>query len=65
MAKTSTSTTPDSLIDVLAEQVAREEAMLEQIREAHCRGDAENVMKLLKEFFTGSVANKQDHDRQS
>jgi regulator of protease activity HflC (stomatin/prohibitin superfamily) len=46
---------PESLIDVLSEQVAREEAMLDRIREAHGRKDAKLVMKLLGEFFAYSV----------
>jgi hypothetical protein len=45
---------PDSLIDVLSEHVAREEAMLDQIREAHGRKDTKLVMKLLGEFFADS-----------
>jgi hypothetical protein len=48
----------DSLIDVLSEQVAREEAMLERIQEAHGRGDAGLVMQLVGEFFSGSEAEK-------
>jgi hypothetical protein len=58
MAKPSTSSTPDSLIDVLSAQVAREEAMLTLVQEAHGRGDTELVMKLLGEFFSGAGNEK-------
>jgi hypothetical protein len=53
MARTTSTKTADSLIDVLGEQVAREEAMLAKIQEAHGRGDANAVMKLVGEFFSG------------
>jgi hypothetical protein len=58
MARTTSSKTADSLIDVLGEQVAREEAMLARIQEAHGRGDAATVMQLLGQFFSGSGNEK-------
>jgi hypothetical protein len=58
MARTTSTKTADSLIDVLGEQVAREEAMLAKIQEAHGRGDAEMVMLLLGEFFSGTKNEK-------
>ncbi len=66
MARTTSSTkTADSLIDVLAGQVEREEAMLARIQEAHGRGDADTVMKLLGEFFSGSGTEKgASHDQE-
>jgi hypothetical protein len=60
MARSPSTTTPDSLIDVLSEQVAREESMLAKIQEAHCSGDTGLVMQLLGEFFSGSGENKGD-----
>jgi hypothetical protein len=60
MARSSSTTTPDSLIDVLSEQVAREEAMLAKIQEAHGRRDTSLVMDLLSEFFSGSGAKKEE-----
>jgi hypothetical protein len=66
MARSSSTTTPDSLIDVLSEQVAREEAMLAKIQEAHGRGDTGLVMQLLGEFFSGSENKKgEGHGSQS
>ncbi len=65
MSRANSSTTTDSLIDVLAAQVEREEAILAKIQEAHGQGDADTVMRLLGEFFSGSGTEKgAGHDQE-
>jgi hypothetical protein len=44
---------PDSLIDLLCERAAFEEATLDQIRAAHDRNDAAEVMKLVGTLLNG------------
>ena len=60
MVRSSKSKTPDSLIDVLSEQIAREEAILEQVRQAHQKGDSRRVMVLLTQFFGAQDQNLPD-----
>ena len=49
---------PDSLIELLCERAAFEEATLDQIRSAHERNDAAEVMKLVGMLLNGGPGTK-------
>jgi hypothetical protein len=49
---------PDSLIDLLSERAAWEESTLDQIKAAHDRNDATEVMKLVGTLLNGGPGTK-------